>query len=101
LFGWFSPFEIPIERMPPPLQVQLLISTLETGGDISRFGKGIESCYKTPDDFNQTRDHEAFRNDKLIQLIQENIKTAPESALPSFLIILRRLTWIGSVGIKE
>jgi hypothetical protein len=77
--------------------VELLISTLEKGGDITAFGKGLERCYKTVNDFRATKGHEAFSNKKLVDMWLQKMKKANESSLPSFLIFLRRLTWTSRV----
>jgi hypothetical protein len=82
--------------MKPAAQVELLLSTLEKGGDIIPLEAGLEKRYKTATEFVNTPNHEAFENEKLIDLLLSRLKTADEDTIPSLLNLVRISGRIGS-----
>jgi hypothetical protein len=85
-----------MENLSPPQQVELLISTLERGGNIVPLARALENRFKTFKEFGNTNDRQAFGNEKLVDLTLKGLSTADEFSLPSFLSIVRRLAWIGN-----
>jgi hypothetical protein len=90
--------KVDITKLNPPQQVEVLISTFEKKGeDIISFVNGLERQYKTYQDFFGTRDHEAFKNEKLIELTLNALKRNDESTLPSLLNLLRIIARLGNL----
>jgi hypothetical protein len=88
--------KVDITKLNPPQQVEVLISTLEKKGDIIPFVNGLEHQYKTYQDFIDTRDYEAFKSRKLIELTLNALKRNDESTLPSFLALLKIIAQLGN-----
>jgi hypothetical protein len=84
-----------IQTLKPQQQVELLISTLEKGGDIISLERGLENHYKTYDIFVGTQGHEAFKNEQLMHLLVEALKTSSQEVLPSIMNIIRIACRIG------
>jgi hypothetical protein len=87
--------KVQFEKMSPPNQVAMLLSTLETGGNIVPLARGLQNRFKNHIEFTATKGHEAFNNEKLLDLVLNGLRMAEHSTLASFLVIVRRIAWIG------
>jgi len=95
---WTPMWKRKIEEMKPMQQVEFLVSTLETKGDIIPLAKGLEKRYQTFGDFINTKDHEVFKNEKLVDLLLDHLRTDAESSI-SFLLNIVRI--IGRTGLLK
>jgi hypothetical protein len=85
-----------IEKLTPQEQVELLISTLEKGQNIIPLVDGLERRYKTYQDFVNTKDHQAFENEQLIELVLKGLKRDEESSVLPLSILIKLICRIGS-----
>jgi hypothetical protein len=87
---------VAIEKLDPSQQVNVLISALKDDpSSLVSLIRGLERRYKTYLDFMSTRDHDAFNNKILIQLILEKMQQTDEQTLPAFLSLIKIVSRVG------